>query len=88
MRRQAKACVRGGAHGIAALGLATEVGKLSLPERHAVMAWLLEDVAGRLPVAITVYGETPEAQIGFVREATGLGAGLGDPPAPPVPSAR
>ena len=90
MRRQAEACVRGGAHGVAALGLATEVGKLSLPERHAVMAWLLEDVAGRLPVAITVYGETPEAQIGFVREAAALGAAwviLQPPPARPLAEA-
>ena len=47
MRRQTDACVRNGAHGIAALGLATEVGKLSLVERHTVMEWLLADVAGR-----------------------------------------
>ena len=37
MRRQVEACVRGGAQGIAALGLATEVQKLSPEERHEVM---------------------------------------------------
>jgi len=74
MRRQAEACVEMGAHGIAALGLATEVSKLSLAERHDVMTWLTEDVAGRLPVAITIFGDTPEAQIAFVKAAAELGA--------------
>jgi dihydrodipicolinate synthase/N-acetylneuraminate lyase len=74
MRRQALACVEGGAHGIAALGLATEVSKLSPAERRQVMEWLAEDVAGRLPVAITVYGETPDVQIEFVRAAAAAGA--------------
>ena len=74
MRRQAEACVAMGAHGIAALGLATEVSKLSPAERHDVMAWLAEDVAGRLPIAITVFGATPEEQIGYVTAAAELGA--------------
>ncbi|MEZ5931474.1 MAG: dihydrodipicolinate synthase family protein [Alphaproteobacteria bacterium] len=74
MRRQAEACVAMGAHGVAALGLATEVSKLSLAERHDVMAWLTEDVGGRLPVAITVFGNTPEEQIAFVKAAADLGA--------------
>lgn len=73
MRAQAEACVRGGAHGVAALGLATEVSKLTPAERRQVMEWLAEDVNGRLPVAITVFGETPEIQIDFVRAAAALG---------------
>ncbi|MEM7044203.1 MAG: dihydrodipicolinate synthase family protein [Pseudomonadota bacterium] len=74
MRRQTEACVAMGAHGVAALGLATEVSKLTLAERHDVMAWLAEDVAGRLPVAITVFGDTPDEQIAFVKAAADLGA--------------
>jgi 4-hydroxy-tetrahydrodipicolinate synthase len=74
MRRQAEACVGMGAHGVAALGLATEVSKLSPGERYDVMAWLAEDVDGRLPIAITVFGDTPEEQIAFVRSAANLGA--------------
>ncbi len=74
MRQQADASVAMGAHGVAALGLATEVSKLSQAERHDVMAWLIEDVAGRLPVAITVFGDTPEEQIAFVKAAADLGA--------------
>ena len=34
MRRQVEACIRGGAHGIAALGLATEVNKLTDSEKR------------------------------------------------------
>ncbi len=74
MRRQAEACVAMGAHGVAALGLATEVSKLSAAERHDVMAWLAEDVGGRLPIAITVFGSTPAEQIEYVRAASALGA--------------
>ena len=74
MRRQAEACVAMGAHGVAALGLATEVSKLSAAERRDVMEWLAEDVNGRAPVAITVFGATPEEQIGYVRAAADLGA--------------
>jgi 4-hydroxy-tetrahydrodipicolinate synthase len=91
MRRQALACVAGGAHGIAALGLATEVGKLSAAERRQVMEWVVEDVAGRLPVAITVFGETPEIQAGFVRAAADLGASwviLQPPPTRPITEAE
>jgi 4-hydroxy-tetrahydrodipicolinate synthase len=74
MRRQTEACVAMGAQGVAALGLATEVSKLSPNERHDVMAWLAEDVAGRVPVAITVFGATPAEQIDYVKAAAALGA--------------
>lgn len=75
MRRQAEACVQMGAHGVAALGLATEVSKLSPSERHDVMAWLAEDVGGRVPIAITVFGKTPAEQVVYVKAAAELGAG-------------
>ncbi len=75
MRRQVEACVAMGAHGVAALGLATEVSKLSQDERHDVMAWLADDVDGRLPIAITVFGKTPTEQIAYVKAAAELGAG-------------
>lgn len=39
-----------GVQGIAALGLATEVAKLTEHERRTVMDWLAEDNAGRLPI--------------------------------------
>jgi dihydrodipicolinate synthase/N-acetylneuraminate lyase len=74
MRAQVEHCVAAGAHGIAALGLGTEVSKLSPEERHAVMEWAAEDLAGRLPLAITVFGATPAEQIAFVEAAAGRGA--------------
>jgi dihydrodipicolinate synthase/N-acetylneuraminate lyase len=74
MRRQVEYCVAGSAHGVAALGLGTEVSKLSPEERLSVMAWAADDLAGRLPLAITVFGATPEDQIAFVEAAARRGA--------------
>ncbi len=74
MRRQVEHCVASGVHGIAALGLGTEVRKLTPEERLRVMAWAAEDLAGRLPLAITVFGATPAEQIEFVRAAAEHGA--------------
>ncbi len=74
MQAQVDHCVAAGVHGIAALGLATEVKKLSPEERRRVMAWAAEDLAGRLPLAITVFGATPAEQIEFVRAAAEHGA--------------
>lgn len=73
-RAQVEYCVANGAHGVAALGLGTEVSKLTPQERLQVMAWAAEDLGGRLPLAITVFGATPAEQIAFVRAAAGQGA--------------
>lgn len=74
MRAQVEFCIAHRAHGIAALGLGTEVAKLSPNERRSVLEWAAEDVRGRLPLAITVFGATPEDQIAFVRAAAERGA--------------
>jgi dihydrodipicolinate synthase/N-acetylneuraminate lyase len=74
MRAQVEHCVANGAHGIAALGLGTEVSKLEAEERRLVMEWAAEDLAGRLPLAITVFGATSAEQIAFVRAAAERGA--------------
>jgi 2-keto-3-deoxy-L-arabinonate dehydratase len=74
MCAQVDYCVASGAHGIAALGLGTEVSKLSPLERRQVMTWAAEDLRGRLPLAITVFGATPPEQIAFVRAAAERGA--------------
>ena len=65
MRRQVEACIRHGAHGIAILGLATEVGKLSLAERRQLVDWAAEDIAGRVPLAVTVAEPSVGAQVDF-----------------------
>ena len=74
MRAQVEHCVANGAHGVAALGLGTEVSKLDPEERRLIMEWAAEDLAGRLPLAITVFGATPAEQIAFVRAAAERGA--------------
>jgi dihydrodipicolinate synthase/N-acetylneuraminate lyase len=74
MRRQVEHCVASGVHGVAALGLGTEVSKLEAEERRQVMQWAAEDLDGRLPLAITVFGATPAEQIAFVGAAAEQGA--------------
>jgi 4-hydroxy-tetrahydrodipicolinate synthase len=74
MRGQVETVVAAGAHGIAALGLATEVNKLSLAERRKLLDWVAEDVAGRRPLAVTVAESNIQGQIEFVRAAADAGA--------------
>lgn len=74
MRRQVDACLASGVHGIAALGLATEVNKLSEDERRQVMDWVCEDVGGRVPVAITIAGDTIADQAALAEHAAAAGA--------------
>jgi 4-hydroxy-tetrahydrodipicolinate synthase len=74
MRAQVEYCVANGAHGIAALGLGTEVSKLEAEERRQVVEWVAGALEGRLPLAITVFGATPAEQIVFVRAAAERGA--------------
>ena len=73
-RLQIAACLRAGVQGIAILGLATEVGKLSREERLALLEAAATAVGGRAPLSVTVFGQTPEEQIEFVREAERAGA--------------
>jgi 2-keto-3-deoxy-L-arabinonate dehydratase len=74
MRAQANACASNEAHGVAVLGLATEVSKLTERERHQVVEWVAEDLSGRLPLAVTISGESVEKQVDFARHARHHGA--------------
>ena len=74
MRRQVEGCIGAGAHGIAVMGLATEVGKLDVNERRQVIDWVGEDIAGRVPYAVTVGEGSVPGQIEFVRAAKAAGA--------------
>lgn len=73
MRQQVEACIAAGAQGIAVLGLITEVSQLSEAERLAVVQWAAEDIAGRVPLAVTVAGESAEQQRAFSRSAIEAG---------------
>ncbi len=69
LRTQVAACNAAGVHGVAILGLATEVGKLSRDEQGDLVAWLAEDLSGRLPFAMTVAGPSVAAQTEKLRLA-------------------
>jgi 2-keto-3-deoxy-L-arabinonate dehydratase len=84
MRRQALSCVKHNPHGIAALGLATEVTKLSTAERRQVMEWLVEDVDGACPIAITIAEPTVQGQADFAKAADALGVDFVILQPPPV----
>jgi 4-hydroxy-tetrahydrodipicolinate synthase len=91
MRRQLRCCLAGGAHGIAVLGLATEVNKLNPAEKRDVVRWAAEEIAGRVPLAVTVAEATVEEAAGFVLDAASLGAAwiiLQPPPVRGLPEAE
>lgn len=73
-RRQVRAYIRNGAHGVAVLGLGTEVNKLSDAERRQLVEWVAEELDGRLPLGVTVNAATVEAQVEFARFAQSHGA--------------
>lgn len=90
MRRQVEAAIAARAHGVAVLGLATEVDKLSATERRALVAWITADVAGRVPVAVTIAGATVEEQVDLAEHARACGAAwaiLQPPPERGLPQA-
>ena len=61
-RAQVGACLRAGVQGIAILGLATEVSKLTREERSALLEAAAAAVGGQAPLSVTVSGATPEEQ--------------------------
>ena len=63
-----------GVHGIAVGGLATETNKLSTEERRSLMSWAAEDVAGRVPLSITIAENNVPGQAAMAQLAADLGA--------------
>jgi 4-hydroxy-tetrahydrodipicolinate synthase len=91
MRRQVKALLQQRVHGIAILGMATEVNKLSTIERRTLMEWVAEDVGGAVPLAVTVAESSIVGQTDFVKAAAGVGAKwaiLQPPPVKNVPESE
>jgi 4-hydroxy-tetrahydrodipicolinate synthase len=84
--RQIAAAVASGAAGIAVLGLGTEVGKLSQSERRQTVEWVIEEVAGRLPVAVTIADGNIGDMIESARFAQRSGTAwlILQPPRPPA----
>src|SRR5580698_399639 len=74
MRIQVEQTLAAGAPGIVILGLATEVKRLSRAEREQIVNWAREDIARRVPLAVTVTGDTTEEQTEFGNWAISQGA--------------
>jgi 4-hydroxy-tetrahydrodipicolinate synthase len=74
MRLQVERCIAAGAHGIAVLGLVTEVHKLDVNERRQIVDIVADAVAGRVPLAVTVGEPSVPGQIAFARHAQRAGA--------------
>ncbi|MXU65080.1 dihydrodipicolinate synthase family protein [Oceanomicrobium pacificus] len=74
MARQVDYCIDQGAHGIAVLGLVTEVHKMDVNERLNLVEMVGAQIAGRVPYAVTVAEPSIEGQIAFSRAAAGAGA--------------
>ncbi len=74
MARQVEYCIDNGAHGIAVLGLVTEVHKMDVNERLHLVEMVGELIAGRVPYAVTVAEPSVSGQVAFARAAAASGA--------------
>lgn len=74
MAAQVDNCVQNGCHGITVLGLATEVMKLSVGERKALIAATATANAARLPFSVTIAGNSVAEQIDLAQFAKAHGA--------------
>ena len=74
LKAQVDAAVRHGAQGVAVLGLATEVNKLSHAERRALVEWTADALQRRLPLAVTIAEPNWHDQLAFARFAAQCGA--------------
>ncbi len=74
MARQVEHVVDAGSDGVAILGLVTESHRLDARERLGIAALTARLLAGRLPLSITVTGETADEQRAFGEAACEAGA--------------
>lgn len=74
MRAQVEHCINAGAHGIAVLGLVTEVHKMDVNERLHLVEVVGTMIAGRVPYAVTVGEPSLIGQVAFSKAAAKAGA--------------
>ncbi len=88
--RQIESSIACGASGIAVLGLGTEVHKLGRDERRSLVEWTVADVAGRVPVVVTIADGNVPDMIESAKFARGAGASwlILQPPRPPASGAH
>ncbi|SAK71075.1 dihydrodipicolinate synthetase [Caballeronia calidae] len=73
-RKQIDAAIAAGAPAIVTLGLATEVHRLSTDEKRTMIDDCAAHIANRVPLAVTITGDSVEAQIGLAGYALERGA--------------
>ena len=73
-RQQVETCIGAGCHGIAILGLITEVKALTPEERETLVRWAVEDIAGRVPLMATIAGATLAEVSALAASAEAAGA--------------
>jgi len=74
MVQQVEYCIANGAHGIAVLGLVSEVHKMDVVERRGFVELVGDIVAGRVPYAVTVCEPSITGQVDFAKAARAAGA--------------
>jgi 4-hydroxy-tetrahydrodipicolinate synthase len=74
MIAQIEACLALKPHGLAVLGLATEILKLTEDEKLHLIDLTLRTVAGRAPVAVTIGGPSEAERLKLIARAKGEGA--------------
>lgn len=74
MSAQVEYCIANGCHGITVLGLATEVLKLTFEERTGLIATVGRANAGRLPLSVTIAGNSVAEQTSLAAHAADAGA--------------
>ena len=84
MDAQIDVCLAAGCHGIAVLGLVTEVFRLSTEERLDIVGWAAARIAGRVPLMVTVAEVSVHGQLDFIIEAKRRGADWAVLQPPPV----
>jgi 2-keto-3-deoxy-L-arabinonate dehydratase len=87
MAAQVAGVVRSGSHGVALGGLATETNKLSTAERRQLLDWVAEDLAGQLPLSLTIAENSIAGQVEMAAAAKAAGAAWVALQPPPVKSA-
>ncbi|MEQ8401993.1 MAG: dihydrodipicolinate synthase family protein [Roseitalea porphyridii] len=74
MKQQVEAVIRADVDGITVLGLATEVLKLNEAERRCLIDWTIADTANRVPVSVTISGNSVMDQVELAAHAEAAGA--------------
>ena len=74
MRLQVEASIAAGADGIAILGIGGEMYKLDVNEKRRILDWTAEDIAGRVPLSVTISEPNISAQVEFARASKSVNA--------------